>query len=298
MEKIYFSPGKECLNGIISTLESAKKSIKICVFTISDNRIAETIRKMFEKGIDVKIISDNDKRFDKGADVIYLAKLGIPTRIDETKAHMHHKYAVIDDKISITGSYNWTRSAEKYNYENVIITDSKAITQAYIDEFNRLWHLFIPLKTQKLKVGESYSFKVVGKQLNKLGVKFFELEDTFGAKHLLPHKFYATYEIKTGMQVNATVNSVCSQGNLLLEPEHPYYKIGETYRFDFYGRGKRITKENKEIDVLIVTDKYQRECTILPNNEYQKSENFAPENIECKVVKLKRSKLYLLNMNK
>ncbi len=297
MEKIYFSPGKECLNGIISTLKAAKKNIKICVFTISDNRIAELIKEMFEKGIDVKIISDNDKRFDKGADVNYLSKLGIPTKIDKTKAHMHHKFAVIDDKISITGSYNWTRSAEKYNYENVIITDSKAIATAYINEFTKLWHLFVAIKNNKLEVGKSYKFKVLGKELDKYKRKFYQLQCPFGKTHLIPHSPFKEYNFKTGDSINGMVDSICGQGNMLIEPEHPTYKIGQTYDFDFVGRGKRITKANKEIHVLIVTGDQERECTVLPNNEFQKSEKFKPETLACKVVRIKRGRLYLENMN-
>ncbi len=140
MNDVYFSPGTDCLNAIIRTLNSAKKSIKICVFTISDNRIGSTIRDKHYDGIDVKLISDNDKQYDRGSDIQYLSGKGVDIRIDRTDAHMHHKFAIIDEKITITGSYNWTRSAEKYNQENILITDNQQITDKYLAEFNRLWN--------------------------------------------------------------------------------------------------------------------------------------------------------------
>ena len=145
MNKVFFSPGTDCLNAIVSNIRNAKKSVKICVFTISDNRIVSAIESLKYKDVEVQIITDNDKRFDRGSDIIYLSEKGYNIKIDTTDAHMHHKFAVIDDKITITGSYNWTRSAEKYNQENILITDNQEITNAYLKEFAQLWEKMINL---------------------------------------------------------------------------------------------------------------------------------------------------------
>jgi mitochondrial cardiolipin hydrolase len=141
MTKVFFSPGTDCLNAITRSLKNAKKKARICVFTISDNRIVDAIKEMQLNGIDIKIISDNDKRYDMGNDIDYIAGLGIEVKLDTTHAHMHHKFAVIDDKLTITGSYNWTRSAEQKNYENILLTDNKDVAKAYSDEFNKLWKI-------------------------------------------------------------------------------------------------------------------------------------------------------------
>lgn len=145
MTKVYFSPGPDCMNAIIDTLKKAKRRAKICVFTISDNRIVDAVKEMQLNGVNIKVISDNDKRFDQGNDIDYIARLGIDVRLDTTQAHMHHKFAVIDDTITITGSYNWTRSAEQKNYENILVTDSKDVAKAYGREFDKLWEITEPL---------------------------------------------------------------------------------------------------------------------------------------------------------
>ncbi len=146
MNKVCFSPGYECLNMITNTLRSAKKEALLCIFTISDNRIVDAIKEMKRNGVNIRIISDNLKLFDEGSDIMYMAEqLGIDVRVDKTDAHMHHKFAVIDRKYTITGSYNWTRSAEVRNYENVLLTDRKSITKAYRNEFERLWKLMKPI---------------------------------------------------------------------------------------------------------------------------------------------------------
>ena len=52
---------------------------------------------------------------------------------------MHHKFMVADDRITITGSYNWTRSAEKYNQENVIWINDAQFSRSFLVEFETLW---------------------------------------------------------------------------------------------------------------------------------------------------------------
>ena len=137
--QVYFSPGDDCPQIIINQVERASQSIDICVFTITDNRIADAIRDAFVRGIAVRIISDNDKSLDPGSDIERFKGLGIPVRIDQTDHHMHHKYAVFDQKTTLTGSYNWTRSADKHNDENFVITTESTINRAYLGHFERLW---------------------------------------------------------------------------------------------------------------------------------------------------------------
>ena len=144
--EVYFSPGDDCLNAINQALQRARKSIKICVFTISDDRITNNIIACHQTGIDVRIITDDDKTQDKGSDIYQMSQAGIPIRTDETPNHMHHKYALIDDSTLITGSYNWTRSAAKYNHENILITYDHRSAKAYDEEFEKLWKGFIAYK--------------------------------------------------------------------------------------------------------------------------------------------------------
>lgn len=52
---------------------------------------------------------------------------------------MHHKYAVADGRLLLTGSYNWTRSAASENEENVLVTSSAALVAAFESNFEALW---------------------------------------------------------------------------------------------------------------------------------------------------------------
>lgn len=137
--EVYFSPGDECAEAIISQLDSARSTLKICVFTISDNRLSTAILRAFQRGVHVRIISDNDKAYDDGSDIEKLARGGVDVRIDRSSHHMHHKFAIIDKQRVMTGSYNWTRSAALYNQENILITDAEKVVEKYLLEFKRLW---------------------------------------------------------------------------------------------------------------------------------------------------------------
>ena len=135
----YFSPGHECREAIISNIKKAKKHIDICVFTITDDRISSVIMDAYDRGVKVRIISDNSKAVDKGSDIYKLAKKGIPLKTDTTPNHMHNKFALIDRSILINGSFNWTRSASDFNQENITVSNSPVLADEFLDEFEKLW---------------------------------------------------------------------------------------------------------------------------------------------------------------
>ena len=135
----YFSPGDRCLNALLRYMRNTRTSADICVFTITDNRLAEGIYNMHQRGIQVRIISDNEKMFDRGSDVEEFARAGIPVCYDNTEHHMHHKYALFDAKILITGSYNWTRSAATSNQENIVVSSDARLLRLFRNNFEDLW---------------------------------------------------------------------------------------------------------------------------------------------------------------
>ena len=137
--KAYFSPGDDCLNAILEQLGEVVSKIDICVFTISDDRIKDKLIYKHKMGAKIRIISDNDKVYDLGSDIQSLSREGIKIKIDNSPNHMHNKFAIYDNKIVLTGSYNWTRSAALYNQENIILTNDQKLTKEFSLEFNKLW---------------------------------------------------------------------------------------------------------------------------------------------------------------
>lgn len=140
--KVFFSPGKDCLSQIKHLIDTAQHSIDICVFTITDNRIGANIIAAKQRGVKLRVISDNDKAQDKGSDIYAFHENNIPVRLDKTNNHMHHKFAIIDGKTLINGSFNWTRSATDFNHANIVVHSDAQLVEDFQGRFEQLWKQF------------------------------------------------------------------------------------------------------------------------------------------------------------
>lgn len=137
--QVLFSPNDPCAERICGLIQTAEKSLDLCVFTITDNRLTESILAAHAQGLTVRLITDDMKSDDIGSDIVRIAAAGVPVKIDSSPFHMHHKFAIFDGKIVLTGSYNWTRNAADENQENVLVTADRRIVQPFSAEFERLW---------------------------------------------------------------------------------------------------------------------------------------------------------------
>lgn len=135
----HFSPGESCRQRIRDLCRQARESVDVCVYTISDNQLSDELIAVHRRGIAVRIISDSEKRFDAGSDILHLVEQGVPLRIDNSPFHMHHKFALFDGRLLLNGSFNWTRSASTSNEENLLVTDDPHLVAEYRREFDKLW---------------------------------------------------------------------------------------------------------------------------------------------------------------
>jgi phosphatidylserine/phosphatidylglycerophosphate/cardiolipin synthase-like enzyme len=136
----FFSPGDACRNTIIQRIDGANKQLQICVFTISDDSITKSLLAAHRRKVQIKVITDNDKSLDQGSDIDQLARAGIAVKMDITSNHMHHKFMIADLHTLITGSYNWTLSAARYNHENILLTRESNVIKSFSSEFDKLWN--------------------------------------------------------------------------------------------------------------------------------------------------------------
>jgi phosphatidylserine/phosphatidylglycerophosphate/cardiolipin synthase-like enzyme len=137
-----FSPGDACLREIVHRFDQARRSVDICVFTITDDRITNAILEAQRRKIALRLITDDRKSADLGSDVELLVEAGISVRTDRRPAHMHHKFAIFDGAFLLNGSYNWTRGAALENSENLITTSDPGLIRDFQEEFNRIWKAF------------------------------------------------------------------------------------------------------------------------------------------------------------
>ena len=140
----WFSPGADPLRALVRELRRVRKTADVCVFTITDDRISDGLVGIARRGVRVRVVTDGAKAGDRGSDVDRLLEAGIALAVDDSDAHMHHKYAVFDGMRLLTGSFNWTRAATHENSENLLLTTEPTLVRAYAGEFDRLWSRYGP----------------------------------------------------------------------------------------------------------------------------------------------------------
>jgi phosphatidylserine/phosphatidylglycerophosphate/cardiolipin synthase-like enzyme len=149
-DEAFFAPGEECLHRIVHRFGAARRTVDVCVFTITDDRITRAILDAQRRKVAVRVITDNEKQHDAGSDIQKLREAGIAVKTDDMRAaadagmngHMHHKFAVFDGARLLNGSYNWTRGAADVNFENVVDSADPQLVAAFAAEFARLWGRF------------------------------------------------------------------------------------------------------------------------------------------------------------
>ena len=131
--------GTEIKQRIISEINNASQSIKLAMAYFTDRDIAMAIVEAKNRKIDIDIILSSNgqnetvKLMLKGAGVsIHAFETG------DTRGIMHHKFCLIDNKITINGSYNYSLNASNNNVENIQISDDLSTYNQFLSEFERL----------------------------------------------------------------------------------------------------------------------------------------------------------------
>ncbi len=137
--EICFSPFQPCSEVVKLHLASADKTVDLALYSLTKDDIAQAIIETHQRGVRVRLVIDKAQAGGKHADDEKLEEAGIVVRRmgGMRGGLMHHKFAIIDGKTVLTGSYNWTKGGTLRNSENLIIIDS--LIEEFQIEFNKLW---------------------------------------------------------------------------------------------------------------------------------------------------------------
>lgn len=138
----YFSPRGGCPEAIISVIDNAEKTIDCAIYTFTSREIAQALVRAYKNGVDVRVIMDRNQAAEGYAKKRYLINNDIPARVHIGDGIMHNKFLVADSTIVITGSFNWTTSADRWNYENLVVIKSPPLAKIYEKQFGKLWKKF------------------------------------------------------------------------------------------------------------------------------------------------------------
>ncbi|MFO8035532.1 MAG: phospholipase D-like domain-containing protein [Anaerolineales bacterium] len=136
----YFSPDDNPRERILALIRGAEEQILFLAFSFTSDSLAQAMIERSQAGVTVQGVLDTSQSYnDAGSEWERFQESGLDVRLDGNPEKMHHKCILIDKEIVITGSYNFTESAENKNDENVLIIRSSALADDFIQEFQRVF---------------------------------------------------------------------------------------------------------------------------------------------------------------
>lgn len=128
-----------CLKRLLHLIQEAKSSIQVALFTFTHPKILDALAKAQMRGIQVEVALDYSSvngSSQKAAE--FLTKEGIPLLISSGGGKLfHHKWALIDKKILLVGSANWTKSAFAKNEDCILILHN--LNKKQEKHFTEIW---------------------------------------------------------------------------------------------------------------------------------------------------------------
>lgn len=137
--QILFSSEDHVLDRLIPLIESAQSSIRFMAFSFTHAELKAAMLSRFAAGVDVSGIFETRGSETEFSALPAMFCAGVPVRQDGNPGTFHHKVIVIDERIVVTGSLNFSRNADESNDENVIVINSRKVARLYLDEFARRW---------------------------------------------------------------------------------------------------------------------------------------------------------------
>jgi phosphatidylserine/phosphatidylglycerophosphate/cardiolipin synthase-like enzyme len=124
-------------------IRAAKETVDAALYRLSNPRLIRALHGAVHRGVQVRVILDRDKFAMTPATRALLAKYQIPVVLMTGRrgrfAKMHHKFAILDGRVAVTGSYNWTLESEKQNYECLLVLRELRQVRDFEEEFKALW---------------------------------------------------------------------------------------------------------------------------------------------------------------
>jgi phosphatidylserine/phosphatidylglycerophosphate/cardiolipin synthase-like enzyme len=132
-----FTPPRGCTQLITDTIAQAHSEILVQAYSFTSEPIAQALVAAHQRGVKVEAILDKSQKTEDDSRAKLLFDAGIPVQIDSAHAIAHNKVMVIDGAVVIAGSFNFTKSAEERNAENLLVITDKALAEKYEENWRK-----------------------------------------------------------------------------------------------------------------------------------------------------------------
>ncbi len=136
----HFAAEGAVIGKVAEALNKAEHSIQFLTFSYTHDDVNQVVMQKMADGVKVRGVFDNTQAGSRYSKYHDLKAAGADVRRDGNSRVMHHKVFVIDEKTVITGSFNFSKSADKSNDENLLIIEDPTVARAYLQEFERVYN--------------------------------------------------------------------------------------------------------------------------------------------------------------
>lgn len=154
-------PWEQSTNGAIaSALQRATNSVDLALFVFSEQQIADELARRHQQGVQVRALIDPGfafRNYSEALDMLGVALADNRCRYEANNQPwtspissvgvpqlppgdlLHHKFGLVDDRLVVTGSHNWSNVANSQNDETLLIVQNPTVASHFRREFDRLY---------------------------------------------------------------------------------------------------------------------------------------------------------------
>jgi len=138
IEFLFLPDRKEALDKLVRAIDTAKKTVRVAMYTFTHPRLIKALNDAHDRGVDVQVVLD----FDSAKQTSRKAFEGLKrhnnnVRVSNRNGLLHHKLCIIDNELLITGSANWTKAAFQSNDDHIAFITP--LTPEQKEKLEALW---------------------------------------------------------------------------------------------------------------------------------------------------------------
>ena len=137
--QVLFAPDDRPSRRLGELVREADRRIDFLAYTLTLNGLRDGLLDAKTGGVGVRGVFDAEQTTAAGSDYEDLRKAGLDVRLDGTRGLMHEKVIVLDEQTVVVGSFNFTRSADENNDENLLIIRDAGVARLFLEEFERVY---------------------------------------------------------------------------------------------------------------------------------------------------------------
>ncbi|MBX4827916.1 phospholipase D family nuclease [Klebsiella grimontii] len=137
-----FSPEGTALRLVLKTIATARQEIRLMGYSFTSPEVVRSLIEAKRRGVDVRVVLDQKANTGTASEAAMnlLTSVGIPVRTVSAYKIMHDKVIVADGRNTESGSFNFSRAADRSNSENVLVVwDDPTVAQRYLQHWQSRW---------------------------------------------------------------------------------------------------------------------------------------------------------------